>query len=222
MRSELKKTDLYKWTAINMEDNVKIIRSYSAERKELHGKTERWRFSTALCGPGRAEKENEGTNRQERENASQAPKASWDSCVAWVERIHGGEGKRRHFDADSKPCPLFFCACSFPSFLLLLLFCLCAIMTVMWGGWAIHLLLIRGAKTVWYLDHGGFSVCVCVCVHESQREIEKKRESVGVGSFSRGSSITGWGQRERRRIQNQLYLPSLHPFFTNTHTRMPT
>ena len=80
----------------------------------------------ALCGPGRVGgKENEG-----KENASQAPEASWDSCVCVgrEETWEGREGEGKGAILTPIQTPLFLCA---SLFLLFLLFCLCAIMTVM-------------------------------------------------------------------------------------------
>lgn len=150
-----KTSELQKW-----KDRIQILRDLDMK---VFVSWPRWRG-----------KEMEGTDRQERrENASQAPNASWDSSVVWVEKETWREGGRKGailMLIQNRSCFSFVRAVPHSPFTLHLLFCLRAIMMVMWGGRgrAIHLSAdVRGKNCVILRPRG--LCCVCVSMRERVR-----------------------------------------------------
>lgn len=149
---------------------------------------------------------------RQRESASQARNASWDCGVAWAKSRHRGRAEKgRHFDVDLKPL-LLFPFPLVPVFFNFLLFCLCAITTIVRVGWAIHLFADVTGKNGVVLRLWGFC-----CVREG--EIEKER---GWGFSVEGHQSPAGVKKEIRRIQNPLYLSQLHPLWTHTHSHAHT
>lgn len=117
-------------------------------------------------------KENEGTQQERGENASQASNASWDSSDVWVEKETGREGSEKGailMLIQNRSCFSFVHA-GFPPFYFPSTFLSpCDYDGHARGrGGAIHLPAdVRGKNCVILRPRGLCCMCVCVCMRES-------------------------------------------------------